>query len=144
MQSKITFCGGAGMVTGANFLLESGDTKFLVDCGLAQGMHNAEEVNWEPFIYEPSSIPLLIVTHAHIDHIGRIPKLVKDGFRGKIISTEATRAMAEPLLLDSMTLLAHDASKHGKPELYDHRDIGQALSLWEGIPYHETREIEGG
>ncbi len=131
-------------MTGANFLLETEGFKFLVDCGLAQGMHNAEEINWEPFAYDPASIPLLIITHAHIDHIGRIPKLVKDGFKGKIISTEPTRAMAEPLLLDSMTLLAHDAIKHGRPELYGKEDIHAALSLWEGVPYHQAREIGGG
>jgi metallo-beta-lactamase family protein len=144
MQSTIHFHGGAGSVTGANFLVESGDTKFLIDCGLAQGRHNAEKDNWEKFAYDPASIPFLIVTHAHIDHIGRIPKLVRDGFRGKIISTEVTRAIAEPLLLDSMELLRHDAAKHGLIELYDEGDIKQALALWEGIPYHETREIGGG
>lgn len=144
VQSTIYFHGGAGSVTGANFLLESGDIKFLVDCGLAQGRHNAEEDNWKPFAYVPSEIPLLIVTHAHIDHIGRIPKLVKDGFRGKILSTEVTRAIAEPLLMDSMTLLAHDAIKHGREELYNEKDIRDALSLWEAIPYHEKYEIGGG
>src|SRR4051812_6503574 len=125
MQTTIQFCGGAGSVTGANFLVQSGSDKFLIDCGLAQGRHNAEEDNWAPFAYSPAEIPLLIITHAHIDHIGRIPKLVKDGFRGKIISTEPTRAMAEPLLLDSMSLLAHDALKHGKQPLYDEQDIKQ-------------------
>jgi metallo-beta-lactamase family protein len=144
MQTKITFHGGAGSVTGANFLVESGDTKFLVDCGLAQGRHNAEEDNWKPFAYTPADIPLLIVTHAHIDHIGRIPKLVKDGFRGKIISTEVTRAIAGPLLMDSMELLRHDATKHGREELYNEDDIKKALSLWEGISYHEKQEIGGG
>lgn len=144
MQSKIHFYGGTGSVTGANFLLESGDTKFLVDCGLAQGRHNAEEDNWKPFAYNPATIPLLIVTHAHIDHIGKIPKLVRDGFKGKILSTEATRAMAEPLLEDSMELLAHDAQKHGLPELYDKANIHTALSLWEGVGYHEPRDIGGG
>jgi metallo-beta-lactamase family protein len=144
MQTKITFCGGAGSVTGANFLVEDSGTKFLVDCGLAQGRHNAEEDNWEAFAYDPASIPLLIITHAHIDHIGRIPKLVRDGFKGKIISTEPTRAMAEPLLLDSMQLLAHDAQKHGREPLYDEKDISHALALWEGIPYGEKREIGEG
>lgn len=144
MESKITFHGGAGSVTGANFLFESGETKFLVDCGLAQGRHNAEEDNWKPFAYDPASIPLLIVTHAHIDHIGRIPKLVKDGFKGKILSTEATLAVAGPLLMDSMDLLRHDAIKHGREELYNEKDIHNALSLWEGIGYHESREVGGG
>lgn len=144
MQTTIQFCGGAGSVTGANFLVQSGSDKFLIDCGLAQGRHHAEEDNWAPFVYNPAEIPLLIITHAHIDHIGRIPKLVRDGFRGKIISTEVTRAIAEPLLLDSMQLLAHDAEKHGKQPLYDEHDITQAMSLWEGIGYHEPREIVGG
>lgn len=144
MQSTVYFYGGAGSVTGANFLLKSGDIQFLVDCGLAQGRHNAEEDNWKPFAYTPSEVPLLIVTHGHIDHIGRIPKLVKDGFRGKIISTELTRAIAEPLLLDSMELLAHDAQKHGREELYNKEDILLAMSLWEGIPYHESCDIGGG
>jgi metallo-beta-lactamase family protein len=144
MQSKIHFYGGAGSVTGANFLVESGNIKFLVDCGLAQGRHNAEEDNWKPFMYDPANIPLLIVTHGHIDHIGKIPKLVKDGFKGKIVSTEVTRAIAGPLLMDSMELLRHDAAKHGLQELYNENDIHKALSLWEGISYHETYQIGGG
>jgi metallo-beta-lactamase family protein len=149
MESTIHFYGGTGSVTGANFLLESNSeqgrgTTFLVDCGLAQGRHNAEEDNWEKFPYDPAAIPLLIVTHAHVDHIGRIPKLVRDGFRGKIISTEVTKALAEPLLLDSQELLAHDALKHGREELYNESHIKEALSLWEGVPYHEVRDIGGG
>jgi len=144
MQSTIHFYGGAGSVTGANFLLETEGFRFLVDCGLAQGRHNAEADNWEKFAYNPSEIPLLIITHAHIDHIGRIPKLVRDGFRGKILSTEVTRAIAGPLLMDSMELLAHDARKHGREELYNEADIQKALSLWEGIPYREVRDIGGG
>jgi metallo-beta-lactamase family protein len=144
MQSTIHFCGGAGAVTGSNFLLDYGEGKVLIDCGLSQGRHAAEELNWEKFPYEPSNIPLLIVTHAHIDHIGRIPKLVRDGFRGRIISTEATRALAEPLLLDSMELLAHDARKHGREELYNEADIHSAMALWEGIPYRTPTEVGGG
>lgn len=131
-------------MTGSNFLLESGTTKVLIDCGLTQGKYSAELSNWEKFSYDPTSIPLLIVTHAHIDHIGRIPKLVRDGFKGKIISTEATKALAEPLLLDSMELLAHDARKQDKPELYNEADIARALSMWEGKPYHERIEVGDG
>ena len=141
MQSTIYFYGGAGSVTGSNFLLDTGGGKVLIDCGLSQGRHSAEEGNWDKFAYDPTSIPFLIVTHAHIDHIGRIPKLVRDGFAGKIFSTEATRALAEPLLLDSMELLAHDAQKHGREQLYNEADIAHAMSLWEGIPYHATQAL---
>jgi metallo-beta-lactamase family protein len=81
------------------------------------------------------------VTHAHIDHIGRIPKLVKDGFTGKIISTEATKAIALPMLLDSMELLAHDARKHGQDILYGENDINRAMKQWEGIPYHQKLDL---
>lgn len=143
-KSKVTFYGGAGSVTGSNFLLEVGDAKVLVDCGLTQGKHAADEVNWAAFAYNPKDIHFLLITHAHIDHIGRIPKLVRDGFKGRIISTEATRSIAEPLLLDSMEILAHDARKHGTPELYNAGDVERAMSLWEGIPYHKKIDLEGG
>ncbi|TSC69475.1 MAG: metallo-beta-lactamase family protein [Parcubacteria group bacterium Gr01-1014_56] len=139
--STIYFYGGAGTVTGSNFLVDIGDTKILIDCGLSQGRHNAEEINWGPFPYEPGSIPFLFVTHAHIDHIGKIPKLVKDGFKGRIISTEATRALAEPLLLDSQELLAHDARKHNHEMLYDEHDIARAMELWEGVGYHQKVDL---
>ncbi len=141
MSSTIHFYGGAGAVTGSNFLLDTGETKMLVDCGLSQGRHNAEAQNWEAFPYDVASLPFLFVTHAHIDHVGRIPKLVKDGFKGRIISTEATKALAEPLLLDSMELLAHDAHKHGRPELYDEHDIKRTMQLWEGVFYEKAVEV---
>ena len=130
------------MVTGSNFLLESEGVRILVDCGLVQGKHTAEADNWEKFPYDPKGIDFLIVTHSHIDHIGKIPKLVKDGFRGKIISTKATKALAEPMLLDSMELLLHDAHKHGRESLYDEKDISQALGLWGTVPYHERVELK--
>jgi len=150
MQSTLQFYGGTGTVTGSNFLLrsnpdQSGGTKvnILVDCGLTQGKHTAELDNWAAFPYEPASVQYLVVTHAHIDHIGRIPKLVKDGFRGKIISTKATMSLVEPLLLDSMELLAHDARKHGRLPLYDTGDITNAMGLWEGIGYHQKVALPG-
>ena len=141
MQSTIRFLGGAGTVTGSNFLLETGGAKFLVDCGLFQGEHAIEDGNWEPFSFDPTSITALINTHAHIDHIGRIPKLVKDGFRGPIISTHATRALAEPLLYDAMHLSTVDALRRGKEPLYTEADIQQALSQWQVLGYHEPKNL---
>ena len=133
--STIHFYGGAGSVTGSNFLLESDDFKVLVDCGLFQGCDFCNEENWKPFPYEPASIPTLVVTHAHIDHVGRIPLLVKRGFRGKIISTKATRDIAGPLLLDSMELLAEEAHRRGIEPLYDENDIARAMQIWETTSY---------
>ncbi len=138
------FYGGAGSVTGSNFMLDTGGRKILVDCGLFQGEHALDESNWEPFKFDPKEVSVLINTHAHIDHIGRIPKLVRDGYTGKIISTEATKALAEPMLYDALELNRHEAQKHGKEPLYDEKDIEKALSQWEGIPYHEEHDLGDG
>src|SRR3989344_1361675 len=144
MQSTISFYGGAGTVTGSNFLLDTGEKKILIDCGLFQGTHVAEDANWSPFPYDPKSISALVNTHAHVDHIGRIPKLVREGFRGKIISTEATRALAEPLLFDAMGLSRRAGEHIGRDALYDEHDIAQALSQWHAIPYHQKEDLGGG
>lgn len=144
VQSTIYFYGGAGTVTGSNFLLDTGGAKFLIDCGLFQGQHAFDDANWQPFPFEPSSITHLINTHAHIDHIGRIPKLVKDGYRGRILSTEATKALAEPMLMDAMELSRKTALKIGKEPLYDEDDIVQALSQWDTVPYHKAVELPDG
>ncbi|MDZ4226391.1 MAG: MBL fold metallo-hydrolase, partial [Patescibacteria group bacterium] len=121
MQSTLYFYGAAGMVTGSNFLLDTGGGKLLIDCGLIQGM--GEDKNWEPFQYNPADISHLVVTHAHLDHIGRIPRLVRQGFKGKIISTKATMALAEPLLLDAMDILGNFAERRGREELFNAHDI---------------------
>lgn len=135
---KITFHGGAGSVTGANYLIESGDTKILVDCGLQQGGRFAERQNFEPFAYDPASVAALFITHAHIDHIGRIPKLYRDGFRGQIFSTRPTKDFSELLLLDSEHVMAKEAEHHGLQPLLTPEEIHGAMHLWHGLPYHES------
>lgn len=139
MQSTIYFYGAAGAVTGSNFLLDTNGAKFLIDCGLHQGMDEGR--NWEDFPYDPAQASHLFVTHAHLDHIGRIPFLVKKGFAGQIISTKATRALVEPMLYDAMEILEHTAAHLGKEALYGKEDVAKALSLWRGIDYHETVEV---
>ncbi|OGG41373.1 hypothetical protein A2837_02545 [Candidatus Kaiserbacteria bacterium RIFCSPHIGHO2_01_FULL_46_22] len=136
-HSKIGFYGGVGSVTGANFLFDSGGAKFLVDCGMVQGDRFAETINSKEFPYDPAIIDVLLVTHAHSDHIGRIPKLVKDGFKGKIYSTEPTRALAAVMLEDALSVMIFEEQRFGTPRLYEMRDIETALSMWQTVEYGE-------
>lgn len=141
---KLTFCGGVGVVTGADFLMEFDQTKILVDCGFEQGGPESHKFNSAPFPYDPRSIQALYITHAHLDHVGRIPKLVKDGFSGKIYSTPETKALAELIMLDSAALLFRDAEEQGGIPLYTEKDVEDAMDLWEGIPYHTKKNAPGG
>lgn len=145
-KTKLTFHGGAGSVTGSNFLVEDADgaVKMLVDCGFFQGCRICETENRNQFEYDPASIDALFVTHAHIDHIGRIPKLVRDGFRGVIYSTPATRDLAEVMLLDSMGVLAKEAKWDNLPVIYEEADVHKAMTLWQGVPYGKQINIKGG
>jgi metallo-beta-lactamase family protein len=137
--AKITFCGGTGSVTGANFLFEIDGKKVLVDCGITQG-DTAEDVNWEPFPYDAKEIDILFVTHAHVDHLGRIPKLINDGFRGKIYSTEPTKGLASPMLEDTAEILSKNTERH-LDKIYSAENIKTTLSLWRGFKYHEKINI---
>lgn len=138
---KLTFYGGVKSVTGANYLLEDGSTKILVDCGLHQGSNYCEEHNWDPFLYDPKEIKAVFITHSHIDHIGRLPQLVKAGFNGKIISTFPAKDASELLLLDSEHILSQEAERKNKPLLYTEADIAPVTRLWEGIEYHQPIQI---
>ena len=144
--SKLTFHGGAGSVTGANFLLEDKESgaKILVDCGFFQGRKVGEDINRDPFPYDPTSIDVLFVTHAHIDHIGRIPKLVRDGFRGVIYSTPATKEIAELMLTDSMGILGKEAKEDHLPPMYEREDVEKTMNLWQSVPYHTPINLKGG
>lgn len=137
MAATITFYGGTGTVTGANFLFETGDKKLLIDCGAFERENVCDEANVAPFAYDPASIDALIVTHAHQDHIGRIPRLVKAGFRGPIHSTGATRDLAAIMLDDALAVMRQQAEKRQCVPLYDEQDLAQALQQWVGHEYHE-------
>ncbi len=130
MKSKISFHGGVGSVTGANFLLETDNTKVLVDCGLIQGSEFAPVENCEVFAYDPRSIDVLLVTHAHADHIGRIPKLIHDGFNGTIYSTPPTRDLTAVMLEDAFMVMRAEAEKYGHPTCYEHEDVEAVMGLW--------------
>lgn len=135
-------------MTGANFLLTLSDgtktTKILVDCGLIQGEKVAQAENREEFGYVASEIDMLFITHAHLDHVGRIPKLVKEGFNGKIYSTPETMALAALILEDAVGLLEKEAKNEGVLPLYEIQDMRKAFTLWQTISYHsETSFPEG-
>ncbi len=135
---NISFISGARSVTGSNFLIEFGEKKFLIDCGLEQGTRYAEETNHEPFAYDPASVDVLFVTHGHLDHVGRIPKLLKDGFRGQIYSTPPTKEIGELVMIDSMKIINRAAEEAGREALYLQEDIDHALARWNTKDYHEA------
>ena len=101
MSFKLQFLGGTGTVTGSKYLIEYKNKKVLVDCGLFQGLKNLRLKNWQDLPFPESEIDAVILTHAHIDHSGYIPRLVKNGFRGKVYSTHATRDLCRILLPDA-------------------------------------------
>jgi metallo-beta-lactamase family protein len=138
MSSTLGFYGGVGSVTGANFMLDTGEQAFLVDCGLVQGDRFAQQINARDFAYDPAKVDVLFVTHAHADHIGRIPKLVRDGFRGKIYSTQATRDLAHIMFDDALHIMQHEAERDDRQPLYSGKDIERAMDMWEGVKYDEV------
>ncbi|MEZ4200255.1 MAG: MBL fold metallo-hydrolase [Candidatus Paceibacterota bacterium] len=141
MSSTLGFYGGVGSVTGANFMLDTGNTAILVDCGLIQGDRFAMAANSDPFVYNPADADVLLVTHAHADHIGRIPKLVRDGFTGVIWSTEPTKQLAAVMLRDAYKVMLYEEERFGNERIYEEKHIEQALSQWKTVHYHEPIEL---
>ena len=116
MTLSLTSLGGAGTVTGSKHLLNYDGRRLLVDCGLFQGPRELRELNWRRLEVEPASIDAVVLTHAHLDHSGYLPRLVKDGFDGPIYATPATMDVARLILLDSAFLQEKDAefaNRHG-------------------------------
>lgn len=135
---KIIFYGGVGTTTGANIMLEYDNQKILIDCGILQGVKTAEDKNLREFKYDPKKVGFLLLTHAHMDHIGRVPKLVRDGFRGRIISTLETKELALPMLEDALKVMK---IRHPDSLMFDERDIEKTFEIWEGKHYGEKIKL---
>lgn len=143
-MTRLTFLGAAGTVTGSRHLLETHGKRLLVDCGLFQGTKPNRLKNWEPFPVDPSTIDAVLLTHAHVDHIGYLPRLVKDGFAGPIYCTDATADLARILLLDTAHLQEEEArwankrgyTKHRPAKaLFQRADAEKVLPMFHPLPY---------
>ena len=150
---SLTFLGAARTVTGSRHLLSLGGRKILVDCGLFQGLKTLRLKNWTPFPVDPGSIDAVVLTHAHLDHSGYLPKLVREGFAGEIICSEGTAALCELLLLDSAKIQESDAefaNRHGfskhKPALplYGKHDAERALKRLRTIDFETPFDLGRG
>ena len=149
----LTFIGGAGTVTGSKTLVEFDGRRVLVDCGLFQGTSEDRARNWEEFPVDPSTIDAVLLTHAHLDHCGYLPALVRDGFDGPVYCTTATAQLAAIVLRDSAHLQVEDAewarrkgfSRHANPRpLYDENDAERAITLMQPQSFHEEFELVPG
>lgn len=159
---KLKFCGATRTVTGSCFYLDTGDFKFLVDCGAFQGKDEIDMLNYEPFPFDPSQLDAVFLTHAHFDHSGRIPILVKQGFKGRIICTQPTRDLSMVILSDAAKLQKEEYERwqaRGKKDsegknlsaqgsLYEQRkplfteeDVENTLDLFDIYPYGSSVSI---
>ena len=144
MDVRIKFLGGAGSVTGSKFLLEIDDVNLLIDCGLFQGLKDLRRRNWDPLPLPAKEIHAVVLTHAHLDHCGYLPRLVSEGFTGPIYCTRGTEKLARIILEDSAKLQEEEAeyarkkgySRHSIPKpLYTHEDAEATFHLFQSQPW---------
>jgi len=152
MNVRLKFFGGARTVTGSKYLLEVNDTKILIDCGLFQGIKDLRLKNWEQFPISVEEIDAVLITHAHIDHTGYLPRLVREGYGGPIYCTRPTEDLMRIMLMDSAKLQEEEAafarkkgySKHENPQpLYNTRDVENVLPMIRSFAYNEQVPING-
>lgn len=150
---SLTFLGATGTVTGSKHLLTCNDARIMIDCGLFQGLKNLRELNWQSLSVKPRDIDAIVLTHGHLDHCGYLPRLVRDGYAGRIYATPATCDVASLILRDSAFLQEKDAdfanragfSKH-KPALplYRIADAERAIGMFATAPLHRNVALPGG
>src|SRR3989339_61024 len=138
---NLSFFGATREVTGSCFMLETKAGKLLVDCGMFQGSDFNEGKNHDGFPFDPKEIDVLLVTHAHLDHTGRIPKLLREGFGGSIFMTKATCAFAKLIWEDAYGIMEYNEKKFQMPVLYSEADIEEAVKHCVGVDYHEKVDL---
>ncbi|EKD25500.1 MAG: Metallo-beta-lactamase, partial [uncultured bacterium (gcode 4)] len=138
---NITFLGAAHEVTGSCHLVETKSEKILLDCGMFQGGQFNEEKNHENFAFDPASLDAVVVSHAHLDHTGRIPKLVRDGFLGPIYGTDGTLELAALIWKDAYHIMTYNNKKTGEPVLYTEEDVQKAMSQCHAQSYRKPFTI---
>lgn len=131
--AKIHFLGAAGTVTGSKFLIETSEKNILIDCGMFQGLKELRELNWSNLPTDVEAIDIVLLTHGHLDHVGYLPRLLKQGFKGKIIGTAPTLAIAEIILRDSAKIHEEDAKKANKDKYTKHNPA---------LPFYTNFEAE--
>lgn len=136
-KTRLSFYGGAREVTGACYLLEANGKNLLVDCGMFQGCADCDLRTHQPFPFDPKKVDAVVITHAHVDHVGRLPKLYREGFRGAVYATPPTRDLAEILLEDAMNFF-----EKGEGELFSIADLRGIMELFHPIEYEKDIEIE--
>lgn len=129
---KIHFLGASGTVTGSKFYLETPELNIMVDCGMFQGLKNLRNINWQPLPIDVSKIDLVLLTHGHLDHTGYLPRLVKEGFKGKIMATEPTLSVTEIILFDSAKIHEEQAKKANDEGFSKHIPA---------VPYYDIEEV---
>jgi len=135
---KLAFYGAVEDVTGSCFLLETAGGNLLIDCGMHQGERMCAKTNLEPFGFPVASVNAVVVTHAHFDHTGRLPDLVKQGYTGKIFMTPPTKSLTEIVLEDSVHIMAENAKKCGDAVPYEEKDLKAMLEQVVAVPYHHV------
>lgn len=140
---KISFHGAAREVTGSCYLVEAGHSRILVDCGMFQGSTFSDAKNFRDFGFDPATIDAVVLTHAHLDHVGRLPKLVRHGFKGKVYATPPTAKLSQLVLLDAEQIMEGEFRRTMRPKLYEPGDVDAVIHQFKAVEYSRKVRLDG-